>query len=1075
MRPPPVRLAKLTRPDTSALVPRQRLFTRLDRAVSAGFAWISGSAGAGKTSLVASWLDQRRHAALWYRIDAADRDPATLFHYLALAAGTPRDLPHFTPEYLAGLRDFSRRFFRALFAHLPAPILVLDNCHEASIGSALEDIVAVALEEMPLGGALLGISRTDPGPALAHRAADHRFVHIDDDALRLDDAEARAIASMSGHDPLHVDALLTHTRGWTAGLILMLRAGRHPGGHDAPKGSQQSLFDYFTALILAHAGARLQDFLLRTSVLTSIAPSLAAELAGEAEAGRLLADLHARHFFTERRSQPGEEPVYEYHPLFREYLLERARRELGAAAFGAHCRTAAARLAQAGRAERAVDLHIMGQDWPGLIAAVRELAPELMRQGRWQTLNAWLDALPPAVVEGESWALYWRGSCRSLVNPAQAKLDFAAAYARFCEAHDPIGSLLACAGALEAGYLDLGDQTPSRIWIDELQRLLAATPALPIELELRIIQAMMGAWMAMPQHPMLPRWAARAAELLRSLPDTSGSAALIAFTGAFAMWRGDLAFARAVVESVQIEQRIIESAPMVAIMVCVVNCGVAWQSAEHERGYALVAQARRIADASGIHILDGFIASQGLYVATSAGDRERAQEELARLRALLVARRRLEVCQTGVLGANVALLEGRGGEALRIIERELHEAASLGAPFIVATIQIQYAELLVLEGREGEAHAPLDAALDFARAMPSAILHFQVAMTRAWACLRGGDRAGAHSGVAEGLPIGREHGYMNIHPMWIPDMARELVALALAAGIEVDYVRRFIRHRRLAPASADVAAWPWPIRVVTLGRFEILRDDEPMHVSGKVPQRVLDLLKAIVAQGPQGADADELAALLWPDAEGDAGRHALRVTVHRLRRLLGFDHAICVADGRILLDPGWCRVDAFVFERMADSDQTSEAHAARLLALYGGAFLAPSDRAWMLPARERLRSKFLRALEACALASMAAERLDEAADLYRRAIESDPLAESLYRSLMRCRARQGRVAEGLDTYRRCRDMLSIVLGVKPSAPTEAVRQDLIALQSSKEATAQKEAGDPLTGVTGRRKPKQRVG
>jgi DNA-binding SARP family transcriptional activator len=209
---------------------------------------------------------------------------------------------------------------------------------------------------------------------------------------------------------------------------------------------------------------------------------------------------------------------------------------------------------------------------------------------------------------------------------------------------------------------------------------------------------------------------------------------------------------------------------------------------------------------------------------------------------------------------------------------------------------------------------------------------------------------------------------------------------------------------------------------------------------------VLELLKAIVAHGPQGADANELAAWLWPEAEGDAGRHSLRVTLHRLRRLLEVDDAIHVADGRIALDPQMCWVDAFAFERAADSGETTPAHGARLLALYGGGFLAPGDRAWMLPVRERLRSKFVRSLDACAEAAMAHDRIDEAAELYRRGIESDPLGEALYRGLMRCRMQQHRIAEALEAYRRCREMLSIVLGVKPSPHTEAVHAALLSLR-----------------------------
>jgi DNA-binding SARP family transcriptional activator len=67
---------------------------------------------------------------------------------------------------------------------------------------------------------------------------------------------------------------------------------------------------------------------------------------------------------------------------------------------------------------------------------------------------------------------------------------------------------------------------------------------------------------------------------------------------------------------------------------------------------------------------------------------------------------------------------------------------------------------------------------------------------------------------------------------------------------------------------------------------------------------------------------------------------------------------------------------------------------------------------------------------------------DQAAALYARALELDNLAEGLYRRLMIAYRELGENAEALKVYRRCRDMLSIVLSINPSAETEAVRATL---------------------------------
>ena len=133
----PTALAKLTRPKLYSAIPRARLFQRLDQAREHAAIWVCGPPGAGKTTLVASYVSEREIPSIWYQVDAGDGDPATFFYYLGMAAdqaakGKHKPLPLLTPEFRHDLDGFSRRYFRELFAQLPErALLVLDNAQEA--------------------------------------------------------------------------------------------------------------------------------------------------------------------------------------------------------------------------------------------------------------------------------------------------------------------------------------------------------------------------------------------------------------------------------------------------------------------------------------------------------------------------------------------------------------------------------------------------------------------------------------------------------------------------------------------------------------------------------------------------------------------------------------------------------------------------------------------------------------------------------------------------------------------------------------------------------------------------------
>jgi two-component SAPR family response regulator len=113
--------------------------------------------------------------------------------------------------------------------------------------------------------------------------------------------------------------------------------------------------------------------------------------------------------------------------------------------------------------------------------------------------------------------------------------------------------------------------------------------------------------------------------------------------------------------------------------------------------------------------------------------------------------------------------------------------------------------------------------------------------------------------------------------------------------------------------------------------------------------------------------------------------------------------------------------------------------AERLLGLYQGEFLAgDEDLPDVLVARERIQARFTRQMGALGARLQEQGSLAEAAKVYQRVVEQQPLAEDIYRRLIGCLVAMGQPAEAYEVYRRCRQQLSVVLGIRPSPQTEAL-------------------------------------
>ncbi len=1050
-------VVKTTRPDPADVLHRERLFRQLDAGRTAPVVWVTGPGGSGKTTLVASYVQSRAVPCAWLRLDEGDADPASFFFYLgravetAFPGGAP-GLPLLTPEYAANIPGFTRNFFSALYARLrDGGVLVLDNVQDVPDPSFLFEAILSAARHRNRSSTIVLVSRRPPSPAFARLRANRELSQLGPEALRLSPDEFEAVAAEAGLEVADglLSSLFQKLDGWAAGLHLVIEAARRgalPGPCD---GTPVEILEYFGSQVFEDLETRTRSFLLRTGVLPVLTPETAAALSGEDRAGHVLEALCRGNHFTERsRHDP---PVYTYHPLFREFLAHRAESELGEARVRDLKARAAVLLERAGQAEAAAALFAEAGDWPGLTRQVLERAPVLAGQGRFQTLGSWISRLPAERRRENPWIAYWHGVCRFPFNPSDALASFERSFKGFrAGGDDGPGAMLAWAGAVEAINWTLSDFRTLESWLDLVPEVVGGPEDVPEGTPgVRFVAGVLAALMlCRPRHPDVGVWEKRALELAGTSEDPGTRARLLFNTAFWAGVRGNTPVAKVALEDLRVLAGQTDTPPFARIMALFGTAtGAYYFDPSVRESLDAVEDALTLSRSTGVRVMDFMLLGAAALIHCVQGHPGSAEAYAERMKEILPSAMPWDRgLYHHVLALN-AVRRGDPAAGAGHAEASIRLSRQVGNRFTEAQGRAARALSLHRKGTRDEATEEIRTAVQLFQEAGTKYQEFDALLVQAAFLLEDGRVDEGVGTLAGALEIGRDcqfaRPYCYAYP-WLPD----LLSTALAEGIETDYVCSLVRNASVLPAEPHTfqEAWPWRVRIYTLGRFEIVRDDEPLARGNRTAGKPLDLLLALIAHGGRKVAETTLSEALWPDADGDLAHRSFATTLHRLRRLLGVPQALVLRDGCLSLDPQHCWVDAWAFERLwTEAERASvdpEAAATlgqRAVALYRGAFLPGAmDESWSVHRRERLRSRFLRGVERLGRWLEAAGRLEEAVQTYRKALEVDPLIESFHRRLMTCLAALGRPSEVAAAYRDCERALGGVLGIAPSEETRAI-------------------------------------
>jgi LuxR family maltose regulon positive regulatory protein len=438
----------------STLLVRPRLLARLDagRADSC-CSLLCAPAGAGKTSLLATWLAAAGCPVAWLSLDEHDQDAHQVLRYLVAALQTiAPTCGHTARAWLDAPPPPPPETILTVLvndlAGLPDPcLLVLDDYHLVR-APAIHAAITFLLDHLPPTVHLVLATREDPPLPLPRLRARGQMAELRASDLRFSPVEATEFLDASMGLRLaegQVAALVARTEGWAAGLqlaALAMRDRADPAAFVAAfAGSHRLVADYLTAEVFDRLPAPQRRFLLATSVLDRLCAPLcdavigdwAPEIGGQDSTSQsstpddqsqiLLEELERINLFL--IPLDDERHWYRYHHLFADVLRVRLAREAGDTGVAALHRRASAWFEQAGLLPEAIQHALAAGAVERAANLVERTAPAHFVINVQIALRDWLVALPEAVIDSrptlalaDAWRLIQAGE----VEVAERKL-----------------------------------------------------------------------------------------------------------------------------------------------------------------------------------------------------------------------------------------------------------------------------------------------------------------------------------------------------------------------------------------------------------------------------------------------------------------------------------------------------------------------------------------------------------------------------------------------------------------------------------------------------------------------------
>ncbi|MCF6323857.1 MAG: hypothetical protein L3J89_05960 [Gammaproteobacteria bacterium] len=1050
---------KIYRPLMHKVITRPRLFDVLDGAANLPATAVLASAGYGKTTLASSYVEAKQALSVWYCVDGGDTDLASFFVNFTLAVqqvvapGKRKIIPSYQAENGLNIKGFARRYFEAVYQCLACPFyLVFDDIHECP-SQQWADVITVAIDGLPVNGRVFIIGRHALPAAFSRLNLNQLIYTLREKELHFNNNELTQLATIHDIDIFsqqQCDKLQKVMAGWVAGLTLLLsRNNKIDSTAMQAFDTQEELLNYFKNEVLRHIDDQTREVLYRTCYLPDLSIESAMALTQNPQVADILKNLHDQRYFTYRIA--GDAIIYRYHPLFRTLLMAQSKEALSAQNRQQVLDTSIDLLEKEGALEAAVTLLIQINNVTRLAQFIILRAKELLIGNRMQTLMKCLQHIPAETLVASGWLLYWRGMSTVPMRPQMARQDFVAAFDYFSSMSDATGQCLSIVGVIDSYLFERDEFVSLDPWIEKVDQLRTVfdqkvvPPALNV-LTLKMFSALLH---RAPGHNDFGLWLERIENIpMAELPPSLRITRQVSLT-LHGIWLGD--FQRAAMYHRVLENQLNNSSEHVpTILWYTIHCCFLWATGQAKKSLAAAKEGLLRVKEYNLPLLNFGLLTHGAAAALMDHNNEEAKKLLDAATPVASESGQTHLVLYHMLHTVYSCRNGDNEAARYYSKAALDSSMASGLPFFQSSAHLNRAQFYLLDGNIEKAMHHMNASNDLAIQMNSNFHQFQRLLLAAILDWSLGQRDSALVFLKKSLLLARQ--YHLLPGLWIAeDELTQILMQAIRHDIESVVAQKIISQRQLMPGTPpyDIEEWPWPIRIYTLGRFEIYIDGQRLEAPARSRPKLFALLKTLIAFGGTQVREERISENVWPDAEGDAAHQLFDTTLFRLRKMLGLHHVLINREGTLSLNKRYCWLDTWALNSEIDTlaslietkgvtDDEIKKHENRIYRVYHGDFLCSEEHLPIaLHEQQKINSKLLNTLFKLADYWLLNNSAKEAETCLKKINAVFPLAEKACLMLMKLFRSQHRFSDAVHIYKTCQQRLMRERHSKPSYEVES--------------------------------------